>query len=172
MSQPNASDKGYFAQVPPSEKPAYTALLISALFSLITVFIPLCPVAVEVTPGQSVLFNMIGAVNQMIGTDATRKEAFVPLLLYFVAAALMAAACMNVLYRLRSSALFFVAASVMVLVLVSLWKNADFPQTDTVVKVFTQSAIPYAVIFCAVGTLLAALASLLLSTEEIKKLRK
>lgn len=174
MSQNNAVEpsKGYFASVQPSEKPIYIALLISALFGLVAVFIPLCPVAVAQSPDRTVFINMIGAVNQTIGSDTTREEAFVPLLLYYIAAFLMAAGCMNALRHLKSAALFIAASAVGLLVGVSLWKNASFPQTDAVIKTFTQSAIPYAVIFLAVGALLAALASLLLGTDEIKKLRK
>lgn len=175
MSQTNQStapEKSYLAAVPPSEKPIYIALLISALFGLITVLIPLCPVSVEMSDNRTVLMNMIGAVNQTVGADATRSETFVPLLLYFVAASLLAAGCVNMLHHLKSSALFFTAASVTLLVFVSVWKNADLPQTDAAVRVFTQSAFPYAVIFCAVGALIAALAAMLLGTEEFKKLRR
>lgn len=174
MAQNNApaTQSGYFAAVPPSEKPIYIALLISVLFGLVTVFIPLCPVGVETSAGHSTVINMVGAIGQSVGSDSTRSEAFVPLLLYFVGAAVLAAACMCVMQHLKSSALFLAAAAVILLVFVSLWKSADIPPTDAVVKTFTQTAVPYAVIFCAVGALIAALAALLLSTDELKKLRK
>lgn len=153
--------KGYFAAVPSQEKPVYIALLVSVICGLMAVFIPLCPVTVDVAPNQPVLYNFIGVINQTVGDDAQRQQAFVPLLLYYVAVVLTAVGCAGAFRHLRSSALFLFAGAILFLVFVSLWRSAGVPVTDPAVRMFNGSAIPYLEMICAVGALLAAAASLL-----------
>lgn len=161
--------KGFFAAVASPEKPIYIAMLVSVICGLMAVFIPLCPVTVDVAPGQPVVYNFIGVINQTLGADAQRQEAFAPLLLYYIAVVLTAVGCVGAFRHLKSSALFLLAGAIVVLVFVSLWRNANLPMTDPAVKLFTQSTIPYLVMVCAVGELLAAAASLMFGAGRTPK---
>ena len=168
-TKPTTESKGFFAAAAARDKPVYIALLVSVICGLMAVFIPLCPVTVDVAPNQPVTYNFIGVINQTVGIDAQRMAAFVPLLLYYVAVVLTAVGCVGAFQHLKSSALFLFAGALLFLVFVSLWRNADLPMTDPAVKMFTQSAIPYLEMVCAVGALLAAAASLMLSVGRAPK---
>lgn len=164
--------RGFFAAVPPQEKPAYIAMLVSVICGLMAIFIPLCPVTVDVSPNQPVVYNFIGVINQTVGDDIHRHQAFAPLLLYYIAVVLTAVGCVGAFQHLKSSVLFLFAGAILFLVFVSLWRSAGLPIADPAVKMFTLSAIPYIEMVCAVGALLAAAASLLLSAGRTPQKRR
>lgn len=161
-----AVKKSPSSQSKKNEKRLSTVSFVSVLLGIATIFAPLIPMLV-VTPGKRrVFFNMIGVVNQEVGSDITRDDAFPMLLIYVVAVVIMAVGCVNAYQKLRSAPYFIMGASAMFIVFVYVWMNMENPSRDAARTSLSNSVLPYLVLITAVGALATALLWLLSETGK------
>ncbi len=166
MNKMTAVKKSTSSQSKKSEKRLSTVSFISILLGIAAIFAPLIPMLV-VTPGnRRVFFNMLGVVNQEVGSDITREDAFPMLIIYMVAVVTMAVGCVNAYEKLRSAPYFIMGSSAMFIVFVYVWMNMDNPSRDAARTSLTNSALPYLVLLTAVGSLATALLWLLSETGK------
>ena len=159
-----AAKKPTSTQSKKNEKRLSTVSFVSVLLGIATIFTPLIPMLV-VTPGnRRVFFNIFGVVNQEVGSDITREDAFPMLIIYLVAVVIMAVGCVNAYEKLKSAPYFIMGASAMFIVFVYVWMNMDNPSRDAARTSLANSALPYLVLITAVGALATALLWLLSET--------
>ena len=101
-----SAQRGFFSEAEPTERLTLYVMFINVICGLVSVMLPLVPSPIEAFSGRRVLYNLLGVVNQQVGGDTTRTDAFPLLLLYYVAVIVMAAGCVSAFYRLKSSMCF------------------------------------------------------------------
>ena len=145
----------------PRKKRLHTVTFVTILLGIASVLSPLIPMIV-VTPGnRRVLFNMMGVVNQEVGSDLTRDDAFPLLIIYVVAIVVMAVGFVNAYEKLKSAPYYIMASAAMLIVFSFVWMNMDNPSRDAARASLSESFLPYLMLIMSVGALASSLLWLL-----------
>lgn len=143
-----------------------TVKLLTIVLSLAALFAPLIPMPVENAEKMTDWFNLLGVINQEVGNDLSREDAYPLLLLYFCAMVLIAAGCMGIYYRLKSAALFTFGGAVLLVIMTAAWMATEALDTDTAAIAFGHSFLPYFVMILSVAAAACSLLMLLFSMDS------
>lgn len=100
---------------------------VSTVLALLLVVVPLIPLATRVNEtSDTVMYNMIGVLNQDVGTNATRDAAVTMLMYFMTAVILMVVGYVTAMFRQKSSAVFHVLGGAAMAVFSIAWTNNMF----------------------------------------------
>ena len=155
-----SAQRGFFSEAEPTERLTLYVMFINVICGLVSILLPLVPSPIEAFSGRRVLYNLLGVVNQQVGGDTTRTDAFPLLLLYYVAVIVMAAGCVSAFYRLKSSMLFTLVSAVCMVVFVVDWLDEETLGQDPFAASFAKSLLPAMLIFFASAAIISAVVAL------------
>lgn len=159
-----------------AERNRQRCTMLNLIFSLIAMLLPLLPSSlVQSNNGNNTLYNMLGAMNQDIGSAATRDSAFPLVILWFIATVLMVVGCVGIYHKLRTAMFFTMAAGVLYVVFVWRWFNVDV-QTPRAAgagsamrNAYEGSLMPFMLLIVAVAAVVTAVLALLNSGTATSK---
>lgn len=163
-----AAEKKQTASAPAAGKRFTNMTFTSMVLCLAAAFMPIFPLVVTTAGNRRVLYNMIGVVNQEVGSDVTRDDAYPLLIIYVAAIVLMAIGFINAYNRLKTSALFLMGGSALLIGFTFIWINADNPSRHEARTSLANSFLPYVVLIFATGAFVCALLELL-SDKPVKR---
>lgn len=140
----------------------------SIVLCVAAAFMPLFPLVVTTAGNRRTLYNMIGVVNQEVGADLTRDEAYPLLIIYIAAIILITVGIVNAYNRLSTSSVFLMGGAAMMIGFTFVWINADNPSHDAARTSLANSFLPYVVLIFATGAFVCALLELL-SDKPVKR---
>lgn len=151
--------KSESAGLSPRQKYNILFLLISMGLALTAAVVMLIPVSVETESKRIVVYNMLGALNQDLGLIDTRAVACAELLVFFCGIIFTAVGVVGVYNKIKSSALFIFAGSVLFIVFAGMWLGDSTRGQSAAKLAFTHSIFLYAMIVLSVGAAFCALMS-------------
>ena len=102
----------FLAPTAPRERKPLLFMLISLLSGALAILASLFPVWIRATNNRVLAYNLIGVINQDVGSDAVREENVPLLLLYVSGAVLLAVGGVCVLNRLKTASFFLMMVSI------------------------------------------------------------
>ncbi len=158
------------------QKKLRLVMMINIILGLLSVFVPLIPTASITAMGdRTVLYSMLGAVNQDVGNAEFREDAFALLIVFVIAAVFMAIGCVGAYNKMRSSMLFTMASSVLCVIFMIMWFQfgSETPNASMAIKpavyVYDGSFIPVIIILFSIGTFISSVMALIYNSMDIPR---
>ncbi len=147
----------FLAPTAPRERKPLLFMLISLLSGALAILASLFPVWIRATNNRVLAYNLIGVINQDVGSDAVREENVPLLLLYVSGAVLLAVGGVCVLNRLKTASFFLMGASLLLTVMGIRWMRVPLSENDVATEAFSNTPMPVIFLIFSITALIAAL---------------